>query len=151
MKTIVTFVFSILFFCSFDFLEDNQSNKYGEQVLFVENEVLNCPNSLCSNEVIPGNTPEQACIVCNLTLLDGYVGSTINFTPTIVPPPFCGSIENNQFFPFIASQSEITFEITSSNCRYPSLLVQVFKQKFIKLLTVCLIGFPSQIVIVKVL
>lgn len=61
---------------------------------------------------------EGACILCDPCLLNGYTGSTIPGSNTCdVPGPFCGSIENNQWWAFLAPQSgTVTFNFTVFNC-----------------------------------
>ncbi|MCB0520003.1 MAG: gliding motility-associated C-terminal domain-containing protein [Lewinellaceae bacterium] len=59
-----------------------------------------------------------ACILCDPCLLNGYNGSTVPGSNTCnVPGPFCGSIENNQWWAFLAPQSgTVTFNFTVTNC-----------------------------------
>lgn len=61
---------------------------------------------------------EDACILCDPCLLDGYMGSTVPGSNTCdVPGPFCGSIENNQWWAFLAPPSgTVTFNFSVSNC-----------------------------------
>ena len=64
----------------------------------------------------PGPTPWDAPLLAEC-LLDGYQNNTCVMPgPGFVPPPFCGSIENNGFLAFWAKYSSITFQFTSSGC-----------------------------------
>ncbi len=56
----------------------------------------------------------DACVYCDLTA-NGYIGSTIGYTPD-PPNNFCGTIENNQWFAFAAGTTTVEFTIDASNC-----------------------------------
>ena len=66
---------------------------------------------------LPGKLPQDAPLL-PLCLLDGYQSNTcLILGDFFVPPPFCGSVENNGLLAFIATFSEITFSITPGNCQ----------------------------------
>ena len=50
---------------------------------------------------------------CNL---DGYMGSTAGYTPGPAPTGFCGLVENDQYFRFIADEVPVALQIIPSNC-----------------------------------
>jgi hypothetical protein len=75
-----------------------------------------CPTSDCTNGPMPGNAPGDGCIICDLSELNGYSGTSAGFNGTTAPDIFCGSIENSQFFPFIAPQANVSFVIDAFNC-----------------------------------
>ncbi len=67
----------------------------------------------CPSSPFPGaDLCQDVCVACNFTGLTsttaGYTGQT--------PPGFCGTIENEQWFAFIAAQPAVTFVATPSNC-----------------------------------
>jgi gliding motility-associated-like protein len=79
-----------------------------------------CPADPCIGGLVdPGDSPADACITCDLSDLDGYMGTSAGFTPNITPGPFCGSVENNSFIPFVAPQADVSFSIDASNCSVP--------------------------------
>ncbi len=61
----------------------------------------------------PAPSCASACIYCNF--INGYAGTTIGQTPSMVPN-FCGTIENDQWFGFIAGATSATFSATPSGC-----------------------------------
>ena len=61
----------------------------------------------------PAPSCASACIYCNF--INGYAGTTIGQTPSSVPN-FCGTIENDQWFGFIAGATSATFSATPSGC-----------------------------------
>lgn len=81
-----------------------------------------CGTDLCSTPPPQGEfgalCAEDACILCDPCLLDGFQGQTLaQFNSCDVPGPFCGSVENNQWWAFLAPPSgEVTFEIEVFNC-----------------------------------
>lgn len=54
----------------------------------------------------------DACVFCSFT---GYAGTTAGYTGQ-TPPGFCGTIENEQWFGFVAKHEQATFTVTPSNC-----------------------------------
>jgi len=74
-------------------------------------------STICTDTVFSGNTPFDACIICDLSLLDGYTGTTSGFFPGFDSPFFCGTIENSQFFPFYAPQEYVVFLVETYNCQ----------------------------------
>ncbi len=62
----------------------------------------------------PAPSCATACIYCNF--INGYAGTTIGQTPSNVPN-FCGTIENDQWFGFIAGATSATFSVTPSGCQ----------------------------------
>jgi len=78
-----------------------------------------CNQNICTTLPPPGLCAEDACIMCDPCLLDGYMGSTVPGSNTCdVPGPFCGSIENNQWFAFMAPPSgTVTFNFTVTSCQ----------------------------------
>lgn len=79
-----------------------------------------CPVDPCTAGPMPGDSPGASCITCDLSELDGFVGTSIGFTPNITPGPFCGSVENNLFIPFVAPQPNVSFSIDAFNCALPN-------------------------------
>lgn len=82
---------------------------------FLNKTFAQCSSSFCSTPVF-ADSPQAACVLCDLAALDGYLGTTEGFSPNITPGPFCGSVENNQFIGFIAPQESISFIIEAFNC-----------------------------------
>ncbi|MFQ5446812.1 MAG: hypothetical protein ACE5FF_07755, partial [Saprospiraceae bacterium] len=87
-------------------------------LLFAQEGYSQCNTNICTALPPPGLCAEDACIMCDPCLLDGYQGSTVNGSNTCdVPGPFCGSIENNQWWAFMAPPSgTVTFNFTVFNC-----------------------------------
>lgn len=57
--------------------------------------------------------------LCDVSILDGYVGSLTNSTSGIGPSPLCpggGIASNIMWFSFVAPEGNIAFQITPSNC-----------------------------------
>ncbi|MEY3051026.1 MAG: gliding motility protein SprB [Bacteroidota bacterium] len=77
-----------------------------------------CNQELCPGVPPPGLCAEDACIMCDPCLLSGYTGSTVPGSNACdVPGPFCGTIENNQWFAFLAPPSgTVTFNFNVFNC-----------------------------------
>ena len=77
-----------------------------------------CNTTICTALPPPGLCAEDACIMCDPCFLDGYQGQTVAGSNTCdVPGPFCGSIENNQWYAFLAPASgTVTFNFTVTNC-----------------------------------
>lgn len=68
-----------------------------------------CP----TNNTPPADLCSDVCISCNF---NGYTGSTAGYTGQ-TPPGFCGTIENEQWFAFIAGGPAATFTATPNNCQ----------------------------------
>jgi len=107
------------------FFEENFLTVFGcDSTIFIDLDVIPlpsfCPTEICNGIIVPGDTPESTCIICDLQDLHGYMGNNANATLFDGPAgTFCGSLENNQFFAFVAPQSSVEFEITSFNCSDP--------------------------------
>ena len=73
--------------------------------------------SQCNDPAGPGLNCQSALAFCN-NELDGYCSSTYNSgVGTVVNmPPFCGSVQNNQWLQFVAGTSTISLEFTVNNC-----------------------------------
>ncbi|MBK9013282.1 MAG: hypothetical protein IPM82_03965 [Saprospiraceae bacterium] len=65
---------------------------------------------------IPAYDAPSACILSSEHDLDCYFGQTILNTPISLPPFWCTSVENNQWFAFTASSVNISFNIEALNC-----------------------------------
>lgn len=89
--------------------------------LFEPNEQPSNVTYDCGNTPPAGNTCETATPIC---AFDGYCGSTSGYSanywyqggnglggPLIAQGIFCGSIENNSFISFIASETEVELEV----------------------------------------
>ncbi len=86
---------------------------------FISAEVkAQCSQVTCATLPPPGLCAEDACIMCDPCLLNGYSGATVSGTNQCDwPGPFCGTIENNQWFAFLAPPSgTVTFNFAVSNC-----------------------------------
>ena len=69
----------------------------------------------CPSNNEPGSDIcEQTCIYCNFV---GYTGSSAGYTGQFPPGGFCGTIENEQWFGFIASCANATFSLQTFNCQ----------------------------------
>ncbi len=76
-----------------------------------------CVSPACpSGGLASAECAENACVPCALTDFEGFSGSTIIGSFCDVPGSFCGSIENAQWFAFIAAEPLIEFFIETSNC-----------------------------------
>lgn len=80
--------------------------------IFAQCNFQSCP----IGEVIPANAANEACVLCSLVPLDGYTGNSGGFLPATIPPQFCGSVENNFWFAFVAPEPIVEFEIEPFNC-----------------------------------
>ncbi len=83
----------------------------------------------------PGNVqmglhPANTCVICDLSDLDGFTGTSLDFPNNqVLPQDFCGTIENNFWFAFVAPQANVVFDIEVFNCGHPTnggLQVQIF-------------------------
>lgn len=76
----------------------------------------------CNTDPCPGGPQwsteaADACINGSSQALSCYFGQTVGSGPSNVQPPFwCTTIENNQFFAFVADMPNVTFEIEALNC-----------------------------------
>lgn len=79
-----------------------------------------CNTNICAGPPMGQGSlcAEDACILCDPCLLDGYMGATVAGSNTCdVPGPFCGSIENNQWWAFLAPPSgTVTFSFSVTAC-----------------------------------
>lgn len=66
----------------------------------------------CAPGAPPAENCDEACIYCNF---NNYSGSTSGYGPGN-PPGFCGTIENDQWFGFIAGCTFATFTATPTGC-----------------------------------
>ncbi len=58
---------------------------------------------------------QAACVLCDLSQIDGYTGTSGSFTSD--GPAVCGmSVENNQWFAFMAISSSVSLTINSTGC-----------------------------------
>jgi len=77
--------------------------------------VLNLISQSCPPIPIPGESCLDAPLVgCELY---GYEGNSAGFGPGPLFPGFCGLLENDQHFKFIADSSLIALQIIPSNCQ----------------------------------
>lgn len=85
---------------------------------FLVDGIGQCSQQICTTQPPPALCAEDACIMCDPCLINGYQGSTVPGSNTCdVPGPFCGSIENNQWFAFLAPPSgQVTFSFTVTTC-----------------------------------
>ncbi len=67
---------------------------------------------VCPVDTPPADYCPDACLYCNL---DGYHGTTGGYTGQ-TPPGFCGTIENEQWFGFVAIADSATITATPANC-----------------------------------
>ena len=67
----------------------------------------------CNTPEAPGLTCSSAPVLCNL---DGYCSTTPSSNPGGDPGPFCGFIENAHWLKFVAGSSNISIEVSPSNC-----------------------------------
>jgi hypothetical protein len=77
-----------------------------------------CSSVPCYTTPPPGTCAEEAYIICDPCLLNGYTGSTFSGSNACDwPGPFCGTIENNQWFAFMAPPSgNVSFNFNVFNC-----------------------------------
>ncbi|RMG84351.1 MAG: PKD domain-containing protein, partial [Bacteroidetes bacterium] len=95
-----TTLFLILSFCLYSF-----------------HSLAQCNANICPpGEVEPAFCAGEACVLCSPALLDGYVGKMPTWNVCTVPEPFCGSIENNIWFAFVAREDSLELVITPFNC-----------------------------------
>lgn len=73
-----------------------------------------CSTTQCSLPM-PSVDPTEACILPGPSSLDCYYGETTSETPVSFPP-WCTSIQNNQFFAFTADAATATFDISVYGC-----------------------------------
>jgi gliding motility-associated-like protein len=74
-----------------------------------------CSTTPCSIPV-PAYDAPSACILPSPQALNCYYGQTINNPPISMPPFWCTSVENNQWFAFTATGTDACFEIEALNC-----------------------------------
>ena len=74
-----------------------------------------CNTTPCSTPVAAYDAL-SACILSSEHDLDCYVGETIDSWPFSLPPYWCTSVENNQWFAFTASAANVSFDIYVDNC-----------------------------------
>jgi len=74
-----------------------------------------CQNPVaCTTNQAPGaNSCAEACLHC---FLDGRTGQTGGYSANPAPG-FCGTVENNQWFGFVAASTDITITASPSNCQ----------------------------------
>ncbi|MEO0007097.1 MAG: hypothetical protein RJA20_1293 [Bacteroidota bacterium] len=73
-----------------------------------------CSTTQCSLPM-PSVDPMEACILPGPYSLDCYYGETTSESPVSFPP-WCTSIQNNQFFAFTADATTATFDISVYGC-----------------------------------
>lgn len=78
-----------------------------------------CNTTVCTALPPPSLCAEEACVMCDPCYLDGLVGQTSPAPNTCdVPGPFCGSVENNVWYAFMAPPSgTVTFNFTVMVCQ----------------------------------
>ncbi len=69
----------------------------------------------CNSSVFGANTCAEACVMCDVNMINGYTGSTAGYSIGSSDNS-CMSIENDQWFAFVASSSTVAFNITSYGC-----------------------------------
>jgi uncharacterized repeat protein (TIGR01451 family) len=78
--------------------------------------------SQCSSETcsipIPAFDAFSACILPNEHALSCYHGETQWTDPVSIPPFWCTTVENNQWFAFFASAENVSFELGVGNCEF---------------------------------
>ncbi|MBI1223902.1 MAG: hypothetical protein GC192_01580 [Bacteroidetes bacterium] len=74
-----------------------------------------CSTTPCTVPIATYDAP-SACILPSELSLNCYYGQTINSTPVSLPPFWCTSVENNQWFAFTASSSNVCMDIEALNC-----------------------------------
>ena len=78
-----------------------------------------CNQTVCTQLPPPSLCAAQACIMCDPCYLNGLTGFTTS-SPNQCnwPQPFCGTIENNVWYAFMAPPSgTVTFNFTVFNCQ----------------------------------
>lgn len=65
----------------------------------------------------PVSSAHDACILPGPQALHCYYGSTLDTDPVSFPP-WCGGLDNNQWFAFKADDTEVSFNITVFDCFY---------------------------------
>ncbi len=75
---------------------------------------INLQSQIC----LPAPAGGDECISAPLMScnLDGYVGTSGGYTPGPPPSGFCGLVENDQYFKFVADEEQIVIQIVPSNC-----------------------------------
>ena len=87
---------------------DKDGNQTGTFYLCVKNND-NCISSPSASDFCDSATP-----ICSF---DGYCGNTSDaYTSSQVPSGFCGSVENNSWISFVASETSATLDVWTSNC-----------------------------------
>ena len=71
------------------------------------------PVACITNQAPGADACADACLHC---FLNGRSGQTAGYTANPAPG-FCGTVENDQWFGFVAAISVITIEVTPSNCQ----------------------------------
>ncbi len=73
--------------------------------------------SQCNDPTVPGLTCQSAIAFCD-NEIDGYCSATYNsgVGTAVGMPPFCGSVQNNQWLRFVAGTTSISLEFTVDNC-----------------------------------
>ena len=80
--------------------------------------VAQCSSASCPpGMVVPAVCAEDACVLCSLEPLNGYTGSTDTLNYCDIPLDFCGTVENNHWFAFLAPAATVSFTITPFNCQ----------------------------------
>ncbi len=77
-----------------------------------------CNQTTCTQLPPPGLCAEDACIMCDPCFLNSFQGTTIpGSNQCDWPAGFCGTIENNQWYAFMAPPSgQVTFNFNVFNC-----------------------------------
>ncbi len=70
---------------------------------------------ICMNPAIMTPTCAEACIICDI---DGFTGRNTSGLKGVAPPGFCtGTVHNIQWIAFIAGTTNLTLEVTVTNCK----------------------------------
>ncbi len=75
-----------------------------------------CSTTSCSTPLVAYDAT-QACILPSENSLNCYFGQTTASTPVSFPPFWCTSVENNQWFAFTATQTNVCMDIEALNCQ----------------------------------
>ncbi|MCB0518741.1 MAG: gliding motility-associated C-terminal domain-containing protein [Saprospiraceae bacterium] len=75
-----------------------------------------CNTTPCPGPPMATNDATQACVLSSPSALDCYFGSTNNLPVIQQPPTWCTTVENNQWFAFIADAPTASFEVACGPC-----------------------------------
>ena len=75
---------------------------------------LNLYGQPCNDPFPPATSCSGAPIICDL---DGYCTSTGAFNNIDIPSTFCGTVQNNQWFAFVAGSTSIQLDFVVGTCQ----------------------------------